>query len=277
MLDEFIINALKEDIGDGDHTSLSCISEEEQGSAQLEVRQAGIIAGIDVAKRLYEMYDSSLSIDIMKKDGDSVQKGDVVFVLNGSAQSILSTERVVLNIMQRMSGIATKTRNLVNKISHTKAELLDTRKTTPGIRFLEKKAVLIGGGSNHRFGLYDMIMIKDNHVDFAGGVRQAITNSKEYLNKHKKHLKIEVEVRSLDELNQVLLVGEIDRIMLDNFTPAEIRKALELIPTEFETEASGGISDSNIVDYAETGVKYISVGALTHSAISLDLSLKASF
>jgi len=277
MLDEFIINALKEDIGDGDHTSLSCISEEEQGSAQLEVRQAGIIAGIDVAKRLYEMYDSSLSIDIMKKDGDSVQKGDVVFVLNGSAQSILSTERVVLNIMQRMSGIATKTRNLVNKISHTKAELLDTRKTTPGIRFLEKKAVLIGGGSNHRFGLYDMIMIKDNHVDFAGGVRQAITNSKEYLNKHKKHLKIEVEVRSLDELNQVLLVGEIDRIMLDNFTPAEIKKALELIPTEFETEASGGISDSNIVDYAETGVKYISVGALTHSAISLDLSLKASF
>ena len=277
MLDEFIINALKEDIGDGDHTSLSCISEEEQGSAQLEVRQAGIIAGIDVAKRLYEMYDSSLSIDIMKKDGDSVQKGDVVFVLNGSAQSILSTERVVLNIMQRMSGIATKTRNLVNKISHTKAELLDTRKTTPGIRFLEKKAVLIGGGSNHRFGLYDMIMIKDNHVDFAGGVRQAITNSKEYLNKHKKHLKIEVEVRSLDELNQVLLVGEIDRIMLDNFTPAEIRKALELIPTEFETEASGGISDSNILDYAETGVKYISVGALTHSAISLDLSLKASF
>jgi len=277
MLDEFIINALKEDIGDGDHTSLSCISEEEQGSAQLEVRQAGIIAGIDVAKRLYEMYDSTLSIDIMKKDGDSVQKGDVVFVLNGSAQSILSTERVVLNIMQRMSGIATKTRNLVNKISHTKAELLDTRKTTPGIRFLEKKAVLIGGGSNHRFGLYDMIMIKDNHVDFAGGVRQAITNSKEYLNKHKKHLKIEVEVRSLDELNQVLLVGEIDRIMLDNFTPAEIKKALELIPTEFETEASGGISDSNIVDYAETGVKYISVGALTHSAISLDLSLKASF
>ena len=277
MLDEFIINALKEDIGDGDHTSLSCISEEEQGSAQLEVRQAGIIAGIDVAKRLYEMYDSSLSIDVMKKDGDSVQKGDVVFVLNGSARSILSTERVVLNIMQRMSGIATKTRNLVNKISHTKTELLDTRKTTPGIRFLEKKAVLIGGGSNHRFGLYDMIMIKDNHVDFAGGVRQAITNSKEYLNKHKKHLKIEVEVRSLDELNQVLLVGEIDRIMLDNFTPAEIRKALELIPAEFETEASGGISDSNIVDYAETGVKYISVGALTHSAISLDLSLKASF
>jgi nicotinate-nucleotide pyrophosphorylase (carboxylating) len=277
MLDEFIINALKEDIGDGDHTSLSCISAHEQGSAQLEVRQEGIIAGIEVAKRLYEIYDSSLSIDILKKDGDWVQKGDVVFVLNGSARSILTTERVVLNIMQRMSGIATKTRKLVNQIAHTNAELLDTRKTTPGIRFIEKKAVLIGGGSNHRFGLYDMIMIKDNHVDFAGGVRQAITKSKEYLNSQKKPLKIEVEVRSLDELNQVLLVGGVDRIMLDNFTPAEIKKALELIPTEFETEASGGISDTNIVDYAETGVNYISVGALTHSAISLDLSLKASF
>jgi len=277
MLDEFIINALKEDIGDGDHTSLSCISAHEQGSAQLEVRQEGIIAGIEVAKRLYEIYDSSLSIDILKKNGDWVQKGDVVFVLNGSARSILTTERVVLNIMQRMSGIATKTRKLVNQIAHTNAELLDTRKTTPGIRFIEKKAVLIGGGSNHRFGLYDMIMIKDNHVDFAGGVRQAITKSKEYLNSQKKPLKIEVEVRSLDELNQVLLVGGVDRIMLDNFTPAEIKKALELIPTEFETEASGGISDTNIVDYAETGVNYISVGALTHSAISLDLSLKASF
>ena len=277
MLDEFIINALKEDIGDGDHTSLSCISAHEQGSAQLEARQEGIIAGIEVAKRLYEIYDSSLSIDILKKNGDWVQKGDVVFVLNGSARSILTTERVVLNIMQRMSGIATKTRKLVNQIAHTNAELLDTRKTTPGIRFIEKKAVLIGGGSNHRFGLYDMIMIKDNHVDFAGGVRQAITKSKEYLNSQKKPLKIEVEVRSLDELNQVLLVGGVDRIMLDNFTPAEIKKALELIPTEFETEASGGISDTNIVDYAETGVNYISVGALTHSAISLDLSLKASF
>jgi len=277
MLDEFILSVLKEDIGDGDHTSLSCISEQEKGSAQLEVRQEGVIAGIDVAKRIYEIYDSTLSMEIIKKDGDSVHKGDVGFILTGSAQSILTTERVVLNIMQRMSGIATKTRNLVNQISHTNAELLDTRKTTPGIRFLEKKAVLIGGGSNHRFGLFDMIMIKDNHVDFSGGIQQAITKTKEYLKKQNKCLKIEVEVRSIDELNQVLRVGGVDRIMLDNFSPAEISRALKLIPTEYETEASGGITEANIVDYAETGIKYISVGALTHSVVSLDLSLKASF
>jgi len=277
MLDEFILSALKEDIGDGDHTSLSCISDQEQGRAQLEVRQDGIIAGVDVAKRIYEIYDSSLSMEIVKKDGDSVLKGDIVFILTGSAQSILTTERVVLNIMQRMSGIATKTRKLVNQISHTNAELLDTRKTTPGIRFLEKKAVLIGGGSNHRFGLFDMIMIKDNHVDFAGGIQQAITKTKEYLKNQNKGLKIEVEVRSIDELNQVLLVGGVDRIMLDNFSPSEIRKALKLIPKGYETEASGGITEANIVDYAETGIKYISVGALTHSVVSLDLSLKASF
>ena len=277
MLDEFILSALKEDIGDGDHTSLSCISEQEKGSAQLEVRQEGVIAGIDVAKRIYEIYDSTLSMEIIKKDGDSVHKGDIGFILTGSAQSILTTERVVLNIMQRMSGIATKTRKLVNQISHTNAELLDTRKTTPGIRFLEKKAVLIGGGSNHRFGLFDMIMIKDNHVDFSGGIQQAITKTKEYLKKQDKALKIEVEVRSIDELNQVLRVGGVDRIMLDNFSPAEIGRALKLIPTEYETEASGGITEANIVDYAETGIKYISVGALTHSVVSLDLSLKASF
>lgn len=277
MLDEFILSALKEDIGDGDHTSLSCISEQEKGSAQLEVRQEGVIAGIDVAKRIYEIYDSTLSMEIIKKDGDSVHKGDIGFILTGSAQSILTTERVVLNIMQRMSGIATKTRKLVNQISHTNAELLDTRKTTPGIRFLEKKAVLIGGGSNHRFGLFDMIMIKDNHVDFSGGIQQAITKTKEYLKKQDKALKIEVEVRSIDELNQVLRVGGVDRIMLDNFSPSEISRALKLIPTEYETEASGGITEANIVDYAETGIKYISVGALTHSVVSLDLSLKASF
>jgi nicotinate-nucleotide pyrophosphorylase (carboxylating) len=277
MLDEFILSALKEDIGDGDHTSLSCISEQEKGSAQLEVRQEGVIAGIDVAKRIYEIYDSTLSMEIIKKDGDSVHKGDIGFILTGSAQSILTTERVVLNIMQRMSGIATKTRKLANQISHTNAKLLDTRKTTPGIRFLEKKAVLIGGGSNHRFGLFDMIMIKDNHVDFSGGIQQAITKTKEYLKKQNKGLKIEVEVRSIDELNQVLRVGGVDRIMLDNFSPAEIGRALKLIPTEYETEASGGITEANIVDYAETGIKYISVGALTHSVVSLDLSLKASF
>lgn len=277
MLDEFILSALKEDIGDGDHTTLSCISEQEKGSAQLEVRQEGIIAGINVAKRIYEIYDSTLSMEIIKKDGDSVHKGDIGFILSGSAQSILTTERVVLNIMQRMSGIATKTRKLANQISHTNAELLDTRKTTPGIRFLEKKAVLIGGGSNHRFGLFDMIMIKDNHVDFSGGIQQAITKTKEYLKKQNKDLKIEVEVRSIDELNQVLGVGGVDRIMLDNFSPAEIRRALKLIPTGYETEASGGITEANIVDYAETGIKYISVGALTHSVVSLDLSLKASF
>ncbi|MDC1203167.1 carboxylating nicotinate-nucleotide diphosphorylase [Crocinitomicaceae bacterium] len=275
MLDEFIEIALKEDIRDGDHTSLSCIAENERGNARLEVREDGVLAGIRVAKRIFEIYDPSLQIDILKKDGEYVSKGDIAFTLKGSARSILSTERLVLNVMQRMSGIATKTRQMVDQISHTQAVLLDTRKTTPGIRFIEKEAVEIGGGGNHRFGLYDMIMIKDNHVDYAGGISNAIRKANSYLSNQKKQLKIEIEVRSTDELSQVIKEGGVDRIMLDNFSPKEIVRALEMVPDNYETEASGGITDETIVEYAETGVNFISVGALTHSVKSLDLSLKA--
>ena len=275
MLDDFIKNALKEDIRDGDHSSLSCIAENDKGSARLEVREDGVLAGIRVAKRIFEIYDSSLQLDVLKEDGEKVSKGDIVFTLKGSARSILSTERLVLNVMQRMSGIATKTRQMVDQISHTKSVLLDTRKTTPGIRLIEKEAVKIGGAENHRFGLYDMIMIKDNHIDYAGGIPSAIKKANAYLSDLKKQLKIEIEVRSLKELNEVIKEGGVDRIMLDNFSPKEIVRALELIPNTYETEASGGITDETIVDYAETGANFISVGALTHSVKSLDLSLKA--
>ena len=275
MLDDFIKNALKEDIRDGDHSSLSCIAENDKGSARLEVREEGVLAGIRVAKRIFEIYDSTLQLDVLKEDGEKVSKGDIAFTLKGSARSILSTERLVLNVMQRMSGIATKTRQMVDQISHTKSVLLDTRKTTPGIRLIEKEAVKIGGAENHRFGLYDMIMIKDNHIDYAGGIPNAIKKANAYLSEQKKQLKIEIEVRSIKELNEVIGEGGVDRIMLDNFSPKEIIRALELIPANYETEASGGITDDTIVDYAETGVDFISVGALTHSVKSLDLSLKA--
>lgn len=275
MLDDFIKNALQEDIRDGDHSSLSCIAENDKGSARLEVREDGVIAGIRVAKRIFEIYDSSLQLDVLKEDGEKVSKGDIAFTVEGSARSILSTERLVLNVMQRMSGIATKTRQMVDQISHTNSVLLDTRKTTPGIRLIEKEAVKIGGAENHRFGLYDMIMIKDNHIDYAGGIPNAIRKANGYLSDHKRQLKIEIEVRSLKELNAVIEEGAVDRIMLDNFSPEEIISALDLIPENYETEASGGITDETIVDYAETGVDFISVGALTHSVKSLDLSLKA--
>lgn len=277
MLEEFIEGALKEDIGDGDHTSMSCIDEREKGAARLEVREKGIVAGVNVAKRVFELFDSSLEIEVLKNDGEIVNSGDVVFIVKGPARSILSTERLVLNLMQRMSGIATKTHQMVKIISHTNAILLDTRKTTPGIRFIEKEAVAIGGGGNHRFGLYDMIMIKDNHIDYAGGISKAIQKTHSYLKAKNKLLKIEIEVRSVEELKEVLKEGGVHRIMLDNFTPKQIVKALELIPNEYETEASGGISEKTIVDYAETGVNFISVGALTHSVKSLDLGLKAHF
>ncbi len=275
MLDEFVRRALSEDLGDGDHTSLACINEHEKSAARLEVRERGILAGIGVAKRVFELYDSSLEIEILKNDGDSVIEGDIAFIVKGSARSILSTERLVLNLMQRMSGIATKTHQMVEMISHTDAILLDTRKTTPGMRFIEKEAVAIGGGGNHRFGLYDMIMIKDNHIDYAGGISRAIQKTHSYLDANNKKLKIEVEVRSLNELDEVLTEGKVHRIMLDNFSPKEIENALKRIPQEYETEASGGITEENIVAYAETGVDFISVGALTHSVKSLDLSLKA--
>ncbi len=275
MLDEFVRRALSEDLGDGDHTSLACINEDEKSAARLEVRERGILAGIGVAKRVFELYDSSLEIEILKNDGDSVIEGDIAFIVKGSARSILSTERLVLNLMQRMSGIATKTHQMVEMISHTDAILLDTRKTTPGIRFIEKEAVAIGGGGNHRFGLYDMIMIKDNHIDYAGGISKAIRKTHSYLDANNKKLKIEIEVRSLNELDEVLTEGKVHRIMLDNFSPKEIENALKRIPQEYETEASGGITEENIVAYAETGVDFISVGALTHSVKSLDLGLKA--
>ena len=277
MLDEFIRKSLQEDIGDGDHSTLACIPADAKGKARLLVKENGVIAGLEVAKRIFEIVDPTLDIVFYKKDGDKIEIGDIVFQVSGSSQSILTSERLVLNCMQRMSGIATQTANVLRVIEGCKTKLLDTRKTTPGMRFLEKWAVKIGGGENHRFGLYDMIMLKDNHIDYAGGIKNAIEKTKEYLSKTNRTLKIEIEVRSLDELHEVLEVGGVDRIMLDNFTPEKLKEALAIIPNVYETEASGGITIDNIRPYAETGVQFISMGALTHSVNGLDLSLKASF
>ena len=277
MLDEIIKNALLEDIGEGDHSTLACVPKDAKGTAKLLVKEDGILAGVEVAKRIYELYDPSLEIQFFKKDGDTIQKGEIAFTVHGLSQSILSTERLVLNIMQRMSGIATQTANILKVIEGCSTKLLDTRKTTPGIRYLEKMAVKIGGGENHRFALYDMIMLKDNHVDYAGGIKPAILKTKEYLVANNKCLLIEIEVRNMEELREVLEVGGVDRIMLDNFSPQLLKEALQLIPAQYETEASGGITIDTIRSYAETGVQYISVGALTHSVKSLDLSLKATF
>jgi nicotinate-nucleotide pyrophosphorylase (carboxylating) len=277
MLDEIIQIALLEDIGEGDHSTLACVPEDAQGSAKLLVKENGILAGVEVAKRIYELFDPSLEVEYYKNDGDSIVIGDIVYVIKGNSQSILSTERLVLNIMQRMSGIATQTANILKVIDGCSTKLLDTRKTTPGIRFLEKMAVKIGGGENHRFALYDMIMLKDNHVDYAGGIKPAIQKTKEYLVANNKCLRIEIEVRNMEELKEVLEIGGVDRIMLDNFSPELLKEALQLIPDQYETEASGGITINTIRAYAETGVQFISVGALTHSVKSLDLSLKASF
>jgi len=275
MLDQIIRNALAEDIGEGDHSTLACVPEKATGAARLLVKEDGIIAGIEVAKRIYELVDPSLELVVYKNDGDQVKIGDIAFVVTGSSRSILTSERLVLNFMQRMSGIATQTNQILGVIKGCKTKLLDTRKTTPGIRYLEKWAVKIGGGENHRFGLYDLIMLKDNHVDYAGGVTKAIQKTKEYLIKTKKSLGIIVEVRNLKELDEAINEGGIMRIMLDNFNPTDLKEALQRVPSEIETEASGGITLANIRDYAETGVQYISVGALTHSVKSLDLSLKA--
>jgi nicotinate-nucleotide pyrophosphorylase (carboxylating) len=277
MLDEIIRIALLEDIGEGDHSTLACVPKDAQGSAKLLVKENGILAGVGVAKRIYELFDSSLEVEYYKKDGDSIVIGDIVYVVKGNSQSILSTERLVLNIMQRMSGIATQTADILKVIDGCSTKLLDTRKTTPVIRYLEKMAVKIGGGENHRFALYDMIMLKDNHVDYAGGIKPAIQKTKEYLVANNKCLRIEIEVRNMEELKEVLEIGGVDRIMLDNFSPELLKEALQLIPAQYETEASGGITINSIRAYAETGVQFISVGALTHSVKSLDLSLKASF
>jgi nicotinate-nucleotide pyrophosphorylase (carboxylating) len=277
MIDEIIDNALREDIGDGDHSSLSCVPLNATGHAKLLIKDNGILAGVELAERIFKRYDPSLVVTILLNDGVEVKKGDIALEVSGSSRSILTTERLVLNFMQRMSGIATQTNKIVKLLEGCSTKLLDTRKTTPGIRYMEKWAVRIGGGYNHRFALYDMIMLKDNHIDYAGGIPQAILSTNEYLKSTGKNLKIEVEVRNEDELKQVLETGNVDRIMLDNFTPERIRAVLPSIPSFYETEASGGITIESIREFAETGVDFISVGALTHSFTSLDMSLKAVF
>jgi len=273
-LDAFIENALTEDIGDGDHTSLSCFSKTQTGKAQLIIKQDGVIAGIEVAKCIINKLDG-LAVDVLIRDGTNVKKGDIAFIVKGRVISILQAERLILNIMQRMSGIATQTRKYVKEIEGFKAKILDTRKTTPGIRFLEKAAVKIGGGENHRMGLYDMIMLKDNHIDFAGGILQAIQLTHQYLKEKNKNLKIVIEVRTLEDVRKVLLIGGVDRIMLDNFSPKKTKEAVKLINGKFQTESSGGITLINLRKYAECGVDFISIGALTHQIKSLDMSLKA--
>ena len=273
---EFLIrNALNEDIGDGDHTTLSCIPPDARGKAILHVKQDGILAGMEIAEKILKFKEPSASFTPYKQDGDRMRDGDEAFLMDASIYTILQCERLILNCMQRMSGIATLTDQYVDRLRKYKTRVLDTRKTTPNFRLLEKEAVRIGGGINHRFGLYDMILLKDNHIDYAGSIEAAIEKASIYRQTRKPHLKIEVETRSVEEVRRVLAVGKIDRIMLDNFTPRRLAEALSLIGGRFETEASGGIHLGNIEDYARTGVDYISVGALIHQAQSLDLSLKA--
>lgn len=275
FINDLIDIAIKEDIGDGDHTSLSCIPKNATGKAQLLVKENGILAGVDLAKTIFNKIDSKLQFNQFLKDGDEIKVGDIAFRVEGSSHSILQAERLVLNFMQRMSGIATNTNYYVNLLDGLKTKVLDTRKTTPGLREIEKWAVKIGGGVNHRMGLYDMVMLKDNHIDYAGGIEAAITATKKYLSENNKSLKIEVEARNLTELNEILACGGVDRIMLDNFNYEDLRTAVKLIDGKYETEASGGITDKTIRNYAECGVDFISVGALTHQIKSLDLSLKA--
>ena len=275
LVDLFIKNAIAEDVGDGDHTSLSTIPLATQGKAKLIVKENGILAGVELALEIFNQVDPALTVLVNIYDGEAVNVGDVVLTVQGSTHSILLAERLVLNCMQRMSGIATKTNRIVNLLAPYHTKILDTRKTTPGLRYLEKWAVKIGGGVNHRIGLYDMILIKDNHVDYAGGIANAIEAANQYLDKTGKALAIEIEVRNLNELKQVLEVGNVQRIMLDNFELPLLKEAVELIDRKFITEASGGIVEENVADYAACGVDYISMGALTHSVKSLDLSLKA--
>jgi len=275
LTDLFIKNAIAEDVGDGDHTSLSTIPQGTQGKAKLIVKEEGILAGIELALEIFNQIDDTLKVEVKLHDGENVKPGDIAFTVSGSTHSILLAERLVLNCMQRMSGIATQTNRIVKRLQGYKTKVLDTRKTTPGLRYLEKWAVRIGGGVNHRIGLYDMILIKDNHVDYAGGIKNAITQANDYLKTTGKKLQIEIEVRNLDELRQVLDIGGVDRIMLDNFEPTLLKQAVAIIDGKFLTEASGGIVEENVADYAACGVDFISMGALTHSVKSLDLSLKA--
>lgn len=275
LIDELITLAFAEDIGDGDHTTLCCIPSTEMGKSRLIIKESGVLAGVEMAQRIFKHFDPDMRMDIFICDGAEVKKGDIAFTVEGRVQSLLQTERLVLNVMQRMSGIATTTRRYVKALEGTKTQVLDTRKTTPGMRMLEKEAVRIGGGVNHRIGLFDMILLKDNHVDFAGGIEQAITRAQSYLEEKRKKLKIEIEVRNFKELDEVMKVGGVDRIMLDNFSPSDTREAVRRIGGRYETESSGGITFDTLRDYAECGVDYISVGALTHSIQSLDMSLKA--
>ena len=275
LIRQLIQLSFAEDIGEGDHTTLCSIPSDAVGASRLLIKEKGVLAGVEVAQEVFHQFDPTLHMEVFIGDGESVNPGDEAFLVKGKIQSILQTERLVLNIMQRMSGIATITREYVKLLEGTKAKVLDTRKTTPGMRMLEKQAVKIGGGVNHRIGLFDMILLKDNHVDFAGGIEQAIRGAQAYLLKQNRKLKIEIEVRSIEELKQVLLLGGVDRIMLDNFTPEKTREAVDLVGGSVELESSGGITFDAIRSYAETGVDFISVGALTHSVKSLDMSLKA--
>lgn len=275
FLNEWIDITLKEDLGDGDHSSLACIPKDAVGRVKCLYKEDGIVAGIALAEIIFAKVDSQIVLELIHKDGDFVKNGTVVFYASGPKISLLSAERLVLNCMQRLSAVATTTNVYAKTIAHTSTKVLDTRKTTPGLRHLEKWAVTLGGGMNHRVGLYDMVMLKDNHIDFAGGIEKAISQTKKYLKETGRVLKIEVETRTLKEVNEVLTVGGIDRIMLDNFTPEETKAAVKMIDSRYETESSGGITLETLKDYAECGVDFISVGALTHSAGSLDISLKA--
>lgn len=275
LIEDLLNLAFAEDIGDGDHTTLCCISATQMGKAQLLIKEEGVLAGVEIAKRVFAKFDPELKMEVLIEDGAHVKPGDIAFYVSGKEQSLLQTERVVLNIMQRMSGIATQTNKYAKEIEDLHTKVIDTRKTTPGLRILEKRAVKIGGGGNHRIGLFDMILLKDNHIDFAGGIENAVSNAKKYLKEKGKNIKIEVEVRNLDELDQVLKIGGVDRIMLDNFDTETTRKAVKIINGRCETESSGGITFKTLRSYAECGVDFISVGALTHSVKGLDMSLKA--
>ena len=273
--DRLIDLAFAEDIGDGDHTTLCCIPEYAMGKSHLLIKEDGILAGVEVAKRVFARFDPTLQVEVLMGDGAEVKKGDIAMIVSGKIRSLLQTERLMLNIMQRMSGIATMTHKYVERLKGTHTRVLDPRKTTPGMRMLEKQAVKIGGGVNHRIGLFDMILLKDNHVDFAGGIRNAIERCHKYLNEKSLNLKIEIEVRNFDEIKQVMDCGGVDRIMLDNFSVEDTRKAVEMIGGKYETESSGGITFDTIRQYAECGVDFVSVGALTHSVKGLDMSFKA--
>lgn len=271
---DFVKRALQEDVGDGDHTSLSTLDQKKSGKMELKVKESGILAGVEAAERIFRRVDRKIKFKKLINDGSQVKAGDVAFAVQGNMQKLLTAERLVLNVMQRMSGVATYTNFLMRLCHGTKASILDTRKTTPGFRFFEKWAVQIGGGKNHRYGLFDMILIKDNHIDFAGGLKKAIDRAKNYLKKKRKKLLIEVEARSIDDVRIILECGGVDRILLDNFSPMQTQKAVELINNAIPTESSGGINEKNIRLFAEAGVDFISVGALTHHVECLDLSLK---